>query len=286
MKLDMKSLFDFTGKVALVCGAGGGGVGTAISQMLATSGATVVAVDRTGELVAETVAQVTQIGARCLGITADLRDRKQVDAIVPRIQSELGRVDFVVNIAGGTQKGQFGPLENTPDQVYDDTFALNLEYVFRVCRDAGKLMIEQGRGGVIVNIASVSGLLAAPFHGPYGAAKSGVIALTQTMAIEWGRYGIRANVIAPGSVRTPRSEASKAPLDERAKTWAPLGRPVEKEDIASSIMFLLCDGAKGITGQLLNVDCGVSARCPIGGLEVFGHHAAQSAQANAAAGAK
>jgi NAD(P)-dependent dehydrogenase (short-subunit alcohol dehydrogenase family) len=238
--------------------------------MLAQAGAFVIGVDRSDELVDDTRDRLAGYQGGFLGITADLRDRKQVDTIIPKVRAEIGHLDLVANVAGGTQRGQFGPLELTPDQVYDDTFALNLDYVFRVCRDAGRLMIESGKGGAIVNVASVSGLLAAPFHGPYGAAKSGVVALTQTMAIEWGRFGIRANVVAPGSVRTPRSEATKAPLDERARAWAPLQRPVEKEDIASAILFLLSDAARSITGQLLNVDCGVSSRCPIGGLEVFG----------------
>lgn len=258
---------DFSGKVALVCGAGAGGIGTATALHLTRAGAAVVAVDRTAELVEETRAQLTALGGACLGIVADLRDPGQTAGIMTTVRRELGRVDLVANIAGGTQQGQWLPLERTPDDVYQSVFALNLDYVFRICRDAAQLMIERGTHGAIVNIASVSAFASAPFHGPYGAAKRGVQALTQTMAVEWGRYGIRANAILPGAIRTPRALKSGAQLDERQKQWVPLQRPVESDEIAATVMFLLSDLAAAITGQSLAVDCGMTARCALGGLE-------------------
>lgn len=265
---------DFTGKIALVCGAGGGGIGSAVSAMLIESGASLVAVDRTEELVEETRSKALDAGGACLGIVADLRDRAQVATIVPTVRRKLARVDLVANIAGGTQKHQWGALERTTDEIYAEVLALNLNYVFQVCRDAAQLMIERGTGGAMVNIASVSAVASAPYHGPYGAAKAAVSALTQTMAVEWGRYGIRANVVAPGATRTQRAmnTGSAGLLDARQKVWAPLGRPVEKEEIAAAVLFLLSPRASAVTGQTLRVDCGVSARSVGGDLAHYGQY--------------
>jgi NAD(P)-dependent dehydrogenase (short-subunit alcohol dehydrogenase family) len=258
---------DFKDKVALVCGAGAGGIGTATTKLLAEAGAYVVAVDYKDELVEETKALIESLGGQCLGITVDLRDMGQVPRIAETIRSKIGRVDLVANIAGGTQKGQWLRLDQTPDDIYASVMALNVDYVFRVCRDMAKLMIESGKGGSIVNIASVSAFASAPYHGPYGAAKRAVAALTQTMAVEWGRYKIRANTVMPGSVRTQRAKDTGADLDGRQKYWAPLQRPVESEEIASAVMFFLSDLSSAITGQTLAVDCGVTSKCAIGDLD-------------------
>lgn len=258
---------DFTNKIALVCGAGAGGIGTATAKALALAGAHIVAVDRTDELVAETVLMIEAMSRKVTGITVNLCNPPEVATIIPIIEKELGRVDLVANIAGGTQQGQWLPLEQTSDEIYDSVFSLNLDYVFRVCRDAAQLMIKSGKGGSIVNIASVSAYASAPFHGPYGAAKRAVEALTQTMAVEWGRYGIRANTVMPGAIRTPRAVKTGAPLDARQKEWAPLQRPVEKEEIAKAVVFFLSDMASAITGQTLAVDCGMTSRCALGGID-------------------
>lgn len=266
----MRPKFDFTGKVALVCGAGVGGIGAPTAQLLSAAGAYVVAVDHTPELARGTQELLEAGGGKCLPLVADLRDRAATADVVKTVRAELGRIDLLANIAGGTKQGHTGALEHTPDEVFDDTIALNLTYAFQICRDAGRLMIERGEGGAIVNIASVSGLASAPFHSVYGAAKAGLIRLTQSIAVEWGRFGIRANAVAPGSVRTARALATGAKMDERAQEWAPLGKPVEPQDIANATLFLLSDLAASITGQTIVVDNGVSARCPIGGLEYLG----------------
>jgi NAD(P)-dependent dehydrogenase (short-subunit alcohol dehydrogenase family) len=258
---------DFSDKVAVVCGSGAGGIGTATARRLAECGAHIVAVDRTDELVEESRVMVTGLGRRCVGVTCDLRDPEQTSKVITRVRREFGRIDLVANIAGGTQQGEWLRLDRTPDAVYDSVMALNLDYVFRICRDAASLMIETRSGGAMVNVASVSAFASAPFHGPYGAAKRAVEALTQTMAVEWGRYGIRANTIMPGAIRTPRATKSGAPLDARQKEWAPLGRPVEKEEVATAVAFLLSSLASAITGQTLAVDSGMTARCALGSLD-------------------
>jgi NAD(P)-dependent dehydrogenase (short-subunit alcohol dehydrogenase family) len=258
-----KPVIDLSGKVALVCGAGAGGIGSATSLLLAQAGAEIVAVDRTAQLLEETRAAVVAMGGKCTGIVADLRSTDEVEAILPALRSKVGGVDLVANVAGGTQKGEWIALEKTPNEVYKSVMALNLDYVFRVCRDAAALMIEQGRGGAIVNISSVSATAAAPFHGPYGAAKCALLALTQTMAVEWGPHGIRANVVVPGAVATPRAGAGA----DRYRDIAPLGRPAYPGDIAAAIAFLLSDLASAITGQSLIVDTGICSISRFGSLD-------------------
>jgi NAD(P)-dependent dehydrogenase (short-subunit alcohol dehydrogenase family) len=187
---------------------------------------------------------------------------------VPTIAREIGQLDLVANIAGGTQKGQWMPIQEVTDDIFREVFALNFDYVFRVCRDAGRLMIDRSIAGAFVNISSISALNSAPYHAAYGAAKRAVVAFTETMAIEWGQYGIRANTVTPGTVRTHRVVSSGLDLDGPAKT-APLQRPVEKEEIAAAVAFLLSDQAAAITGQAISVDCGVSKISVTGPLEFF-----------------
>jgi NAD(P)-dependent dehydrogenase (short-subunit alcohol dehydrogenase family) len=260
--------YDFSGRVALVCGSGAGGIGSSTSAILAECGAHVVAVDYSSALVEETRSQIERRGGKCLGIQADLRDPMQVGKILPTIRKELGRLDFVANIAGGTKKKQWMPLEKVTDQDFRDVMALNFDYVFQVCRDAGRFMIESRVSGGFVNVASVSAINSAPFHAAYGAAKRAVVAITETMAIEWGQYGIRANTVTPGVVRTPRTMASGQNLDDLTKT-APLQRPVEPQEVATTIAFLLSSNASGITGQEIVVDCGISKISVTGPLERF-----------------
>jgi NAD(P)-dependent dehydrogenase (short-subunit alcohol dehydrogenase family) len=258
------------GKVALVCGSGAGGIGSATSRLLGAAGAKIVAVDRDPDLVQATVVALKAIDREVIGVVADLRDPEQVARIVPQARAAFGRIDLLANIAGGTQRDQWLPLEHTPDEVYKVVMALNLNYVFQICRDAATLMIEHGHGGAIVNISSISAFAAAPYAAIYGAAKRAVTALTQTMAVEWGPRGIRANVVSPGIVQTPRSSATAGDaMQARQREWAPLGRPVSADEIAQTILFLLSDQASAITGQSITVDCGVSAKAPGGSLEYY-----------------
>lgn len=255
----------------MICGAGGGGIGTATSRLLAESGARIVAVDRTAALVDETLAMIETIGgAPAVGIVADLRDPAARDAIVPAALEAVGGLDLLANVAGGMQAEQWGRFEHIPDAVYRDVMALNLDYVFHICRDVVRAMTEAETGGAIVNVASVSALPSGPYHAVYSAAKAAVIALTRSMAAELGQHNIRANVVAPGATKTERAvQLSGDRIDQRQRDWAPLGRSVASEDVAEAIRFLLSPAAASITGQVVAVDCGLTARSVLGGADYF-----------------
>jgi NAD(P)-dependent dehydrogenase (short-subunit alcohol dehydrogenase family) len=257
----MSVTIDLEGRVILVCGAARGGISGASVRRVAKAGATVVAVDHLQTLLDETVADVEGLGGRCHPILANLMDPAQTDPIVESVFSRFGRLDGVVNVAGGTRAEEWLPLEATSTEMFRDTLNLNLEYVFRICRDAAAAMIKRDLPGSFVNVGSVSSLTSAPFHGPYGAAKSGIAALTRTMAFEWGKYGIRANTVQPGAVMSDR-------VTSRISTVAAGGRAGGSSDIvattmdelADTILFLLSDLASGVSGQTISVDSALSTK--------------------------
>jgi NAD(P)-dependent dehydrogenase (short-subunit alcohol dehydrogenase family) len=266
------------GRAVVVFGAGGGGMGTATAVAVAEAGADMVAFDITQERVDETRRQIEALGGRCSGYAGDVREAEALAAACDLAGSEFGRLDGIVNLVGGTRlettsgtasnAGTWLPLHEYPEDVYETIFDVNLTYVFRACQVGVKAMLEHGNGGSIVNFASVAALEGAPYHGPYGAAKAGVMALTKTIAVELGRQGIRANCVVPGSVPAPLSKAASSntfdAIPERASARSALGRRVDPQEIAGAVLFFLSDLSSGITGQCLNVDAGASAQSPLG----------------------
>lgn len=257
----MSLAIDLEGRVILVCGAAPGGISGATVRQAARAGATVVAVDNNQEFLDRSADEVAAAGGKCQGIVADLTDPAQTDPLIEAVVARFGRLDGVANVAGGTSAEEWMPLEETPTESFRKTLNLNLEYVFRICRDAAASMIRRDAPGSLVNVGSVSALTSAPFHGPYGAAKSGIAALTRTMAYEWGKYGIRANTVQPGAVMSQR-------VLSRANTTAAGGRAGGSSDIvvtsidelANTIVFLLSDLASGVSGQTISVDSALSTK--------------------------
>lgn len=275
---------DLCGKVALVCGAGGGGLGSAVSRVLARAGASLVAVDQSEELVAATKAEAESLGTVCHTIAANLMEAEVAAGIVASALSLAGRIDIVVNVAGGTRFSQWSPIEETSDQVLRDVMALNLDYVFRVCADAARHMIGAGHGGAMVNFASIAAMHSAPFHGPYGMAKRGVMAMGETMALEWARYGIRVNTVAPGGVATPRaSQLRNTNSTMTQKKPADGLRRMQADEVAGAVLFLVSDLASGVSGQTLFVDGAMGCKNPAGGINEY-TPIMNSAKENAAAG--
>ena len=258
----MAIAIDLEGRVILVCGVSRGGIGGATARRAAAAGATVFAVDQTQELLDQTLAQIAAAGGRAEGFVADLTDPAQSDRVIPAVIQRLGRLDGVANVAGGTRDHEWLRLEETPTSVFRDVLNLNLEYVFRICRDAAAYWIRQKAPGALVNVGSISALSSAPFHGPYGAAKSGIAALTRTMAMEWKTHRIRANTVSPGAVATER--VISRPSWGKNSGAANL---TSVDELANTIVFLLSDLASGISGQTLVVDSALSANFCAGSVE-------------------
>jgi NAD(P)-dependent dehydrogenase (short-subunit alcohol dehydrogenase family) len=264
------------GKVAMVVGAGGGGHGTGTAIAAAEAGADVVGIDIRAEALADVERRVRATGRRFLGLTADVRDKREVSRVVDQALGELGRIDCLANIVGGVQAGQWTTLLECSEKVFDDTLALNLRTHFLVCQAVARSMVERKIAGSIVNVSSVSAAPTAPSHAAYGAAKRALNALSQNMALEWSEFGIRVNVVAPGAMRVPRAAALSGTAGGKALGFddvatavvphsAPLGRAGTPVDIASAILFFFSDLASYVTGQLLSVDGGLSVKSVLTG---------------------
>jgi gluconate 5-dehydrogenase len=256
--VNIRELFDLTGKVAIVTG-GGSGIGRQMAEGLAEAGADLVLCARKAERCEQAAAELEQLGARALGLGCDVRDPDQIQAVVSRAVDELGRVDVLVNNAG-TVWG--ATPEDMPLEGWQKVVDVNLTGVFLFAQAAGRLMIERG-GGAIVNIASVAGLHGAPpeFVNTvvYHATKGGVIAFTRDLAWKWAQHGIRVNAIAPGWFP---SDMSKFVLDlqgEELVRRVPLRRFGGPEDLKGAVVFLASPASAYVTGHTLVVDGGQSA---------------------------
>ena len=249
-----------TDKVAIVTG-GGAGIGRGIAVGLAEYGADVAILDVNAEA-AELVAKlVRDKGRRALPIPCDVMDRDAVRAAVGRTVAELGRLDICVNNAGGTRSIK---LIDMTDKQVDRQIAINLQNLIVTTQAAAKAMIAAGRGGSIINIASIEGLRAAPTYSVYAACKAGMINFTRTIALELGEHGIRVNGIAPDLVPT-EAMTKFAPqiVSEQAReghrSYIPLGRAGNFDDCAGVAVFLASSLSAYVTGVTINTDGGTWA---------------------------
>jgi NAD(P)-dependent dehydrogenase (short-subunit alcohol dehydrogenase family) len=264
----MALAIDFTGKTILVSGCHRGGMGGATCRQIARAGGTVIALDRDQGFVDAIAAEVRSLGGTIHTMVADLTDIAQCEKVIPTVIERFGPIDGIANIAGGTRAEEWMPLDHTPGDSFWQTMQLNFAYVFYLSRDVAAEWIRTGRSGSIVSVGSVSAKDAAPWHGPYGAAKSALIALTRTMANEWHEFGIRANTVSPGAVMSERVTEKAAAMSEATKAGRDPGVKViisEPVELANAITFLLSDLASGISGQNLTVDRSLSTRFCGGG---------------------
>jgi gluconate 5-dehydrogenase len=254
--MDYRGLFDLAGEVALVTG-GGRGIGFAISEALAQSGAHVIIADisRDGESAAE---QLRGRGLKADFMLADVRDSEAVEDMLDDARAAGRQFDILVNNAGISARM---PAEDYPDDALDQMIDINLKGVFYAMRGAARRWIARGTKGRIVNLASFAGLVADPMSAPYAATKGAVVQLTRTCAVEWAPHGIRVNAIAPGYVRTEMTartlDMPETAASVRAKT--PLGRPAAPEEIAGAALFLASQASSYVTGHILAVDGGWTA---------------------------
>ena len=245
---------DLSGAIVVVAGAGGGGIGTCSCEAVLAAGAEVVAVERSPE----ELDKLDALPRPVVKVQADLTAPDAPATVVQAALGAHGRIDGLINVAGGTSIDDFGPLLDIDSQGWDRVIANNLRYVAFLNRAVARAMIDSGTGGAMVNVSSVSSLASQPFLAAYGAAKAGVNSLTRTMAVEWGGHGIRVNAIAPGTITTPRAGDHESL--EAAKRAIPLGRRGHPAEIAAAAVFLLSPQASYITGQVLAVDGGMSVK--------------------------
>jgi NAD(P)-dependent dehydrogenase (short-subunit alcohol dehydrogenase family) len=253
--------FDLRGRVVVVVGAGGGGIGTAVAGAVAHAGAAVVGVDvRPPALDALQAAWAGTPGPH-RAVVADGRRAHDLETALDTA-AELGPLHGLVQVAGGQWPDQWAPLTALDPATWDTVVELNLRAPMLSTTAAARRMAAHGQGGSIVLVASLVGLSAMPFGAAYAAAKAGVMSLTRTAAVELGPLGVRVNAVAPGSVRTPKSEAHTppAPETEAERSAVPLGRRGTPRDVASAALFFLSEHASWVTGQVLAVDGGSSAR--------------------------
>ena len=233
----------------------GSGLGRAIAARFAEAGAAVVVHHhRSHAGAAEVVAAIEASGGRALSLRADVTRREDVDRLVERTVEALGGLDVLVNNAGVYP---VAPLLEMDDEEWDEVVGANLRSVHLATRAAARRMVAQGRGGAIVNVASIEAHNAAPLHSHYDAAKAGVVMHTRVAAQELGRHGIRVNSVSPGLIDREGLERDWPDGVSRYRASAPLGRLGRPDDVADACLFLASPAARWITGADLVVDGGV-----------------------------
>jgi NAD(P)-dependent dehydrogenase (short-subunit alcohol dehydrogenase family) len=251
-----RNLLDITGRVSIITG-GGTGIGAATARLFAEHGAPLVLAGRTLELLEEVRDEVSkEHGVECIAVRADMKKEDDVLALVAASIEHFGRIDIVINNAGGTR---MMPLKSTPTRVWDSNFELNIRGPFLLSREAANHMIAQGSGGSIVSISSAAGVRGVLGGGAYGSAKAALQHFTVIAAGEWGRYRIRVNCLAVGMIASERAVAAWDAQDiqpDRQMQNSPLRRVGQPAEIASTVLFLASDASSYVTGQTLSADGG------------------------------
>ena len=244
---------DLDGKVAIVTGAGRG-LGRAIAQTLAASGAGIACIDVDAETLAETQNAIRGSGGSAESFACDVTDSERVNGVVGEVVKKMGGLQILVNNAGITRDNLCMRMK---DDQWDAVMAVNLRGTFLFSRAVCKPMMK-GRWGRIINIASVSGMMGNPGQANYSASKAGVIGLTRTVARELASRNITVNAVAPGFIATEMAAKLGEEILEGVKKETPLGRLGEPQDVADAVLYLASDAASFITGHILTVDGGLT----------------------------
>ncbi len=242
------------GKVAVVTGASRG-IGRAIAETLAAEGATVVVNYQANTAAAEAVvAGIRERGGQALAVAADVSDMAAAEGLIRAALEAYDHIDIVVNNAGTTRDTL---LLSMKEEQWDVVIDTNLKSVFNVCKAAARPMLRRKKGGRIINISSVAGIVGQPGQTNYAASKAGIIGFSKSLAKELGSRGITVNVVAPGFVPTDLTAGLSDDLVKQTLAYIPLGRWGEAQEVAHAVAFLASDRAAYITGEVLRVDGGI-----------------------------
>lgn len=258
-------MFRLDDKIAIITGAGSG-IGKEIALLYGRQGATVIVVDVRLVAAQETVAAVQAEDGKAQAVQLDVSNEAQVQAAFADLAQQHGRIDILVNNAGVSHVGNI--LETSLED-WDRLMSVNMRGVFLCSKYAvAQMVAQQPQGGVLVNIASVAGLIAVDRRFPYGASKGAVISMTRSIAMDFVDKGIRANAICPGTVHTPFVEgflernfaAQKDEMRQQLHARQPIGRMGRPDEIASAALYLAADESAFVTGSALVIDGGWTAR--------------------------
>lgn len=257
----LTELISLAGRIAVVTG-GARGIGFAISRRLAEAGANVLIADLNGAGADDAAAQITAAGAKATGGWLDVADGASVGALLDRVARDFGGIDIWVNNAGIVPST---PLLEITDAEWDRVLNINLRGTFIGAREAGRRMVEAGKGGVIINIASLAGFSAyGPGFAHYTSSKHGVVGLTKSLAVELGPFNIRVLAVAPTLTATPGLEegleayraVGLGDVMDQVAAREPLRRTAVPDDIARVVLFCASDLAMLMTGSTVLVDAG------------------------------
>jgi len=251
-----KSLFDLTGKTAVVIG-GTTGIGHSLSLGLADAGADVVASARRSDEVKKTAAEIEAKGRRTLQMISDVKDRDSLVTLREAVLEFFGKVDILINCAGTTKRG---PTLTFAEVDWDHILETNLTGTLRGCQVFGEAMLAAGYGRII-NIASLSTFVALNEVAAYAASKAAVGSLTKTLAVEWSKHGVLVNAIAPGVFRTALNSQllDSTPRGKEFLTRTPMGRFGNTDELVGAAIYLASDAASFVAGEIIAVDGGFLA---------------------------
>jgi NAD(P)-dependent dehydrogenase (short-subunit alcohol dehydrogenase family) len=255
-----KKLLNLDGRIIVVTGAAGGGIGTSATRMLAEVGATVVAVSRSREKLDKNIEPLVAQGLSIVPLVADTSTDEGVAATMEQVRRTKGTLYGLANVAGGAAGSTWMRATRVSRADWRALFNQNLETMFFMSQAVAAELRDKRLPGSIVSVSSISGMNSAPFHLAYGAAKAAIVAVTRTLAVELAIDNIRVNAIAPGTTLTPGAGAYIEDDPERDRRAIAMGRRAHADEQAGAILFFLSDLSTYITGQTVLVDGGLNLK--------------------------